>query len=285
MSQDQVLWKIKNKFINLNEIPSEFITNKEIIIAALKNNGLAIGHVPLETRNDVQIATTAVRQNGMAIEYISEELRNTFSIVLEAVRQNGNALEYASDNLKNNEEIVTTAVENNGISLGFASNHLKTNKEIIKKAIDVNAMVFGCLRMETLDDIEIMSHIVKKNYILIKYNMRMFDEIYGDKECVKCILRQNPYEYRFISEHLKKDPDIITTLLLSIKSSNIENEKEFINLLPPFYINFINKFQKGDPIWSYFSGLLFHKYRLQNKFHPDNQFFKKVLSSDEFFKL
>lgn len=260
----KILWKIKNGLLSLNEVPNEFL-NEEVILEAVRLNGYALGYVPINLKNNKNIVLEAINQNGMAIEYASDDMKNDKEIAMAAVSKNGNAIQYLSNELKNDREIVLAAIRKNGLTIGYTE--LRNDKELALEAINESVMSFTCLPKTLLNDIDIMRNVIKQNYLLLNYNIKMFDKIYDDKESVKYILYQNVEEYKFVSDRLKMDDEIIR---LSIFNRDIEE-------LPSKYKNAISKFPNGDRYWSYLSGLLVHRERMKRKYHPDNIDINKLM--------
>ena len=118
---------LKDILNNLNLL--KFVTDEEVILAAVRQNGLALGYIPEHLMTN-EILLAAVRKNGYALQYVSEHLM-TNEVVLTAVRQNGCVLQYVPERLQT-PEVVLAAVSQDGWALRYVK---KMNLELLMKII------------------------------------------------------------------------------------------------------------------------------------------------------
>jgi hypothetical protein len=155
-TRDNLLIAVKNGFSSIHDLPSEFITDKQVVFEIVKNYGDALFNVISDFKDNFEIVLAAVNNRGSALKFASDNLKNNKEVVIAAVKNNGLALEFASDELKNDLQIVKLAIENAPKSIQFASNDLKNMKELALIAVLLNKDTFEYISDTLRSDKEIV---------------------------------------------------------------------------------------------------------------------------------
>lgn len=161
-TRDNLLITVNNGHSYPEDLPSEFIRDKQVILEIVKNYGDSLFNVISEFKDSFEIVLAAVNNRGSALKYASDNLKNNREIVTAAVKNNGLALEFASDELKNDLQIVKLAIENAPKSIQFASNHLKNMKELALIALLLNEDTFEYISDSLRSDKEIVLIVLNK---------------------------------------------------------------------------------------------------------------------------
>lgn len=107
------------------------MTKKEILCCVSKN-GCELEYLPYELQSDKEIVKAAVQQNPKALQYASPLLQNDKNIVMAAIQQDGEALKYASNILEDDKDVVLAAIKQNPKAIRFASYDLRNDKNLLK---------------------------------------------------------------------------------------------------------------------------------------------------------
>lgn len=161
-TRDNLLIAVKIGFSSLDDLSSEFIRDKQVILEIVKNYGDDLFNVIPEFKDSFEIVLAAVNNRGSALKYASDNIKNNKEIVTAALKNNGLALEFASDELKNDLQIVKLAIENAPKSIQFASSHLKNMKELALIAILLNKDTFEYISEDLRSDKEIVLFVLNK---------------------------------------------------------------------------------------------------------------------------
>jgi hypothetical protein len=144
----------------LIEIDSDYMNDKEIVLAAVQSNSRMLKFASEEMKNDMDVGLKVG-----SLEYIGDKLKNNKEFlfkaaemkyfdelehefmserdfVLKIVQLNGKLLKSASKALRDDREIVLEAVKNSN-SLQFASERLRNDEEIALECIKNFPESFG----------------------------------------------------------------------------------------------------------------------------------------------
>jgi hypothetical protein len=110
-------------------LPSLWLSNKELVLAAVSGEGSVLGDYRLRAwANDKDVVLAAVKNNGLALEHASVRLKCSKVILKTAVSQTGLALAYAPRALRSWPELVQIAVRQNIHAIHFSRGPLDTEK-------------------------------------------------------------------------------------------------------------------------------------------------------------
>ncbi|MDO4485532.1 MAG: DUF4116 domain-containing protein [Bacillota bacterium] len=179
-----------------------------------------------DLQNDRDVVSKLVSINGLCLKYAPTELQSDYEIVMEAVKSNASALEYASGVLKTNYEIVMAAVNEGGYALSFADKSFCDNKDVVLAALRNSPMSLKYASNRLRGDYDVVMEAVSQNGDALEYADIIMRE---DKEIAITALSNSYYTaYEFVSEDLKKDPDILE--FVGNQANNIseiyKNDKE-----------------------------------------------------------
>jgi Domain of unknown function (DUF4116) len=175
--------------VDFSEIPLNFISDHDVMMAAVLRDGSLLEFASRMLRNDRDLVCAAVRHDGMALEFAGAELKNDREVVWAAVTGDtaseelfGNmwcALQFASPALRDDSDLVLAAVRNNGSALEVASNRLQDNRDVVMAAVrqDGLALEFASPRFQ------------------------------GDDEVVLTAIENDPFALEFADERLRNHPD------------------------------------------------------------------------------
>ncbi|MBA3722029.1 MAG: DUF4116 domain-containing protein, partial [Parachlamydiaceae bacterium] len=210
-------------------LPEELSENdkRELTLAALeemnrnKKMGISIPdrrlgkYLPDCFKGDREIVLASVALDGSGYRLISEELKHDRDVIKTALFNEPSIFSELPSVFRDDEEIVLMALEQERVlkkiidserQFNYASIYLKNNKEFIKMSMERGLDVFA-FRSEALTHDRDLVLLALNNKIEVR-----FDDSYGDllkdKEIALLALKQDINFYAFISDSLKKDPEI-----------------------------------------------------------------------------
>ena len=236
---------VRKNGLALEYADSELKKNEKIVYIAVLQNGLALEYADSELKKNIKpIAHVAVNQNGLALEYVNiqnnphniEQNNKDLDLILTAVRNNGFALEFVPHRFRIVEvvteaifqnymviQLVNTGVKDNILPLINDDDIIKIYKFAIKKdpicikyiLIDMLIKVLNICNIP--DDRNTILYIFKHSEITLKTH-NPFPVIFTDIAFAKEAIQENINCYKFCSDEVKKNIEVIT-LLLSIDFS------------------------------------------------------------------
>ena len=165
------------------------------------------------------------------LRYTSQRLQNDREVVLAAVQKNGLNLKYASYSLRRDFEIVTAAINENGGAFRYCLPGQVKDRILSDRNLILNCIIKGAPNHNTLRtcldrfkaDQEVLLAIVASGieWSLLPLNFQ------SCKEFAKRAIRRNPNSYLNLSEALRKDFEIASTV---IKCDKV-NESVFVEAI------------------------------------------------------
>jgi hypothetical protein len=238
---DYIIEKYKSAF---NKIFGR-IYNKDLLYIIIKHNYKFIQFISDELKNDGNFILTCIQNNyndwgwGCYIsydnfecdelkefyEYMPKNLIDNEEFVLELLKIKGYFMIYLPDKYKNNKNMALIALKESGYIYNYLSKDLQEDKEIFITAY-CHSEVDGIIIFNAPDK---FSRDIKFIIELDKYKLENSDTILDDtmlsfipryvhplnniyfnnKENVKLILEYNYNFFKYISDELKEDKDII----------------------------------------------------------------------------
>ena len=153
---------------------------KDFLLSAPRFDILA-DTLPDEMMDDNEFVSKILKKNGRYLKFASERLRGDKKIVLEAVAQSVDSLEFASDKLKGDKEFAEKALEKETRGLCYLSEELRSDRKFVETYISRRSQAVHCLSAKLLDD----------------------------KAVMEVALKNNPEYYRYASQRVQNDPDIL----------------------------------------------------------------------------
>ena len=244
-----ILKEVKKNWISLKYASDELRNDKEVVLAAVKNWGNALKYASDELRNDKEVVLAAVKNWGDALKYASDELKNDKEVVLEAVKT-GSALYHASEALRNDKDIVLEAICCDAYNFLYASEALRNNQDIIIQFLkhfrgDLADEQFAFITLKKFQNNKTLMHLAKENnpefLSTLNYAIKQHEEgvindikewgagvlednyeyltepnrneMFSNKEFVMKALKVDINVYKYVSEELKNDIDVISETL------------------------------------------------------------------------
>lgn len=190
----------------LNLSPKKILDDEEFILSLVKKNHLCLQCLPKKYLSDYDICLEAVKREGYSLMWLDLNIKNHDEIVLEAVKNRGNALSIATSEQKKNRQIVMAAISNFGGALEYADESFRHDYDIVLKAVSTTGMALRSAAPELAFIKEIVEAAVKNDGYAIKFAP---EEYRDDYETAKLALRTYPDAYKYLSERLKKDPELV----------------------------------------------------------------------------
>ena len=115
------------------------------------------------------------------------------------------SIEDAEANFDNEEFMLKALQEKAWWVVAYSSDRLKANKEFMMKAVQSNGQLLYYASKELRDDKDIVSEAVKNKWLIFKYASK---RLRGDKDVAKIALEQNLKASIYLTDEIKKDPEI-----------------------------------------------------------------------------
>ena len=212
----------------------------------------------LKNKNDNEDhAKEVLKKHGYGIQYISERLRKNKNFIIEllklGVSVDDQEMLSLDDVLKDDKEVVELLIVKNFYNYKYISSNLKKDKVFFKKVLKTHfekaqfpSLPFADLDESLLNDkaivISILNGLIEKNryfydssflgsnlkkdkviakkVLQLEGNLEHFDKIVtSDKEIALIALKNDPINYKYLSENLKSDSEI-----LNIYKENVINK-------------------------------------------------------------
>jgi hypothetical protein len=158
---------------------------EKIIMMLKKDNGTSLGKLPAKWQDDEEVVATAMMINK-------------------------NAFYSASSRLKNDKEFILRMIPKvSCMNFDALSNRLKEDKEIVLSFL-LNGMfpIFGFARLPSTlrNDMDIVNLSIEMERFSLKFAT---EEIKGDKDLVKKIMKYNPLEFNNASFDLRNQMEMV----------------------------------------------------------------------------
>jgi len=161
--------------------------NRDFVRPILQKEGHLLQVMPPSIKDDAELVSVAMEENAYTIRYASKRLRDDRSFVMSEVKKDWNALSKASNRLKNDKEIALIAVRQSDDAISSIGDKvLRKCPEIMNIAIVSSGgeCAFKSNNFEHLSKVQIID-----------------------------ALTLSPSSYHKLPDQLKKDRDIVSTVL------------------------------------------------------------------------
>lgn len=200
---------------------TNFIDDKEIVMAAVSQNGAVLEYVSESLKGDIDVVTAAVKQYGYALRYASEEMRANTSVVFAAVSQYGDALEYAYPDCQGNKKISLAAVMQSATAYMYTS--LNSDSDILLRAIRPHLTIY---QSESANK-KIAEKFIRWGYHNFKPKDYLLEidkpdghllryaslTLRANKDLMMKIVNRDGYALNFLDPNLKLDKDIVSAAI------------------------------------------------------------------------
>jgi len=137
---------------------------RKAVLLAVKSNGLLL--CGSDYIDDKEVVIAAVKNNGYALEFASSFLREDKEVVMAAVRNDGSAIQFAGQ-LRFDHEVIKASFKNNMYALLY--HHVMNNKELVLDAVSKMGSAIHYIPCHFLKDRDIICAAIKENGHLIRF--------------------------------------------------------------------------------------------------------------------
>ena len=177
-------------------LPEDLRNNKEVVLKAIETDPSYINSISKSLKDDIDVAKKIIEKKPKEFENLSETIRDNKEIALNAVKTDASLYNFLSDRLKIDEDILNAT--------NFNNIYPEPNF-VFKKKID---------KPSYLKLLKSLSRYKTLNQNLL---INVTDDVLNDKNIVIKTIKLSKKSYQSIPIHLKKDDDVVETL---IKNSN-----------------------------------------------------------------
>jgi hypothetical protein len=192
-------------------LPQKLINNKAVVIKALQADDKYFDSISNELKDDIDVGKIIMEKNPEKFKFLSEKLRDNKEFGIKAVKKSPPLYNVLSERLKIDNDIlkITDFTEVIGPSYN------------LKKKID---------KPKILSMLKILGRYDSFNVNIL---INVTDDVLNDKKIIIKTIRLSKMSYESIPNHLKKDDDVIETL---IKNKKFDNS-DLIKYLPGYNKN------------------------------------------------
>lgn len=235
------------KYKSLQYIPEEYKINKKFFSYVCNLEGTNIRYASNELKNDMELVNIALNDNIYSFQFISQELKNNEKIIEKCIniidikKKHVPILEYVtSDNIKDNKDIILKLMKYNGSELQYVSDRLRNDIDVVSTAIinsPFGAYFYGNINESLYYDKKIL--LLTLNQPFHYSDIEDYEEflndssnnILDDDEIVLAAINKSGRNYKYISERLKNNKDILIKCLLNCYNTSafVEEAEEYDN--------------------------------------------------------
>ena len=193
----------------------DFYNDREVLEAAIKSYPFNLKYASARLCEDRALVKCALVKNGAALYYASDTLRDDSELVFIAVKSNGEALEYASERLRANPDIVTAALQSEGCALEFAPESIRNDPHFAHLAVShqkSTASIKFYLPPSFYGDKPLMMIALERNYTNFRY---ISNALRDDDELVSMVLKYHGDQLEYVSARLRDDRDVVCLAVAS----------------------------------------------------------------------
>ena len=224
------------RYKSLQYIQEEYKKNKNLFVYLCNIEGLNIQYASDELKNDNELVDIALNNNINSFPYISDNFRNNEIIIEKCIQiaqftnnrssiNRPSILDYVtSDIIKDNKNIMMKLMEQNGSQIRYVSDRLRNDYDVVSTAIKQDpycAYLYGNINESLYYDKKIILFTLNQpdsdidNYSDFMNNFSEFPDILDDKEIVSAAINKSGKNFKFISERLQNDKEIVIKSLMN----------------------------------------------------------------------
>jgi len=224
---------------SLQFIPEEYKINKNFFLYICNLEGTNIKYASDELKDDIELVNIALNNNINTFQYISQNLKNNNKIIekcikiLEFKNKNTFILRYiTSTEIKDNKDIIIKLMKYNGFELEYVSNRLRNDIDVVSAAIMnyTGAYFYGNINKSLINNKKIILLVLNQPFDMWdiedyeNFLDKLDDDILDDEEIVLAAINKSGRNYKYISNRLKNNKDILIKCL-----SNCYDTSEYID--------------------------------------------------------
>lgn len=204
-------------------LPEDLRNNKDVVLKAIETDKSYINSISHSLKNDIDVAKKIMEKNPKEFENLSEKIRDNKNIALDAVKRDASLYNFVSDRLKIDEDILNATNFDNIYPQPIFVFKKKIDKPTYLKLLKSSS------RYKTFNSNLLVS---------------VTDDVLNDKNIVMKTIKLSKNSYASLPIHLKKDDDIVETL---IKNNNF-NESDLTKYFSDYDKNLAILIMKYHPI-------------------------------------
>lgn len=182
--------------LGMYNVSADLTNNRESVLSMLEIAGRnpafsteLIVFISESLKDDDEIAFNVVSLYWGNYTEISERLKQSLPIALEAIRQSSEAFEIIHPGLKSNRDFIIQAIGVNAELIDVLPDQYKKDHEIVALAAKAYPLAYAHLPESAPHD------------------------LFTDKNKILGLISSNPNRYHLLSEELKKDPEVIYSMI------------------------------------------------------------------------
>jgi hypothetical protein len=186
-------------------------------------NGISLSEIrilPENLKNNKEVALKAIETDVTYIDSISNTLKDDIDIAKKIMEKNPKYFEKLSERIRDNKEIALNAVKTDASLYNFVSERLKIDEDILN-ATDFDKVYEPSFKFKQKIDKTTYLKLLKSlgRYKSFSSNLliSVTDDVLNDKNIVIKTIKLSKNSYESLPIHLKKDDDVVETL---IKNNN-----------------------------------------------------------------
>ncbi len=208
-----VLAQLKTNPHIYTQLSKELKKDKSIGLATIRSNSFMFSSLAESLKDNKEVALAAVKQSGFELNNVSGRLKKDRDIVLAAIQQTSLANDYVDPHFRDDREVVHTMIKQSSSALKFASPRLRKDRELVLLAMQEDGGHYSALKFadKTLqNDREIVRTALKATFHAYRYAS---ESLRADKQLLLEALSYDDDSYASIIEYasstLRDDPDIL----------------------------------------------------------------------------
>jgi hypothetical protein len=189
--RQEVLVSVQKKGLNLEFADQVYQDDEQIVIEAVKQDPWALKFASECLKDDADFMMM-LKLNACTAEYMSTRLKHDYDFMCNAIKENNQVFFYVHSIYGDDEAIVLEVISKNGGQLKYASPRLQDEENIVFKAV--------------ANDWKALAYVSDR----LAQNMSLYEM--AKPACLEAI-KKSPTEYKYASEALQKDDDILVELV------------------------------------------------------------------------
>lgn len=157
--------------------------------------GLIYKSIPEELRADPDIMGELLKRQ-LKVTELHESLSGNSEFLIEAIKVNAELFHLADKSLQNDVDFVRLAVKKNPMIWSTLSDEVKSDPDMQEALGDIKLYILNDIPLEDLDELD-------------RYCKLLPDEIRNDKEFAELFLTRNYYYFKYLSETLRDDLEVV----------------------------------------------------------------------------
>ena len=187
--------------------------------------------LPEDLRNNKEVVLKAIETDPTYINFISKELKDDIDIAKKIMEKKPKEFENLSERIKDNKDIALKAVKNDASLYNFVSERLKIDEDILNATNFENMYPEPIFKFKQKIDkpsyLKLLKSLTRYKKINSNLLINVTDDVLNDKNIVIKTINLSKNSYASLPIHLKKDDDIVETLIKNSAFNGNDFKKYF----------------------------------------------------------